>query len=159
MESSIALIESYKIDPKFIKFEITESVELEDVLRAKKIIDELQQIGIETSIDDFGVGYSSLSYLQELPFKEIKIDKSFVDDLANPRMNAVIKTIIQLSDNLNMVSVAEGIETEEQHLELKRLGCQVGQGYYYYKPMPTKQINELLDNEKKSFQQLKLSVK
>lgn len=147
VESSIALIESYKIDPKFIKFEITESVELEDVLRAKKIIDELQQIGIETSIDDFGVGYSSLSYLQELPFKEIKIDKSFVDDLANPRMNAVIKTIIQLSDNLNMVSVAEGIETEEQHLELKRLGCQVGQGYYYYKPMPIKQINELLDNE------------
>lgn len=147
VESSIALIESYKIDPKFIKFEITESVELEDVLRAKKIIDELQQLGIETSIDDFGVGYSSLSYLQELPFKEIKIDKSFVDDLANPRMNAVIKTIIQLSDNLNMVSVAEGIETEEQHLELKRLGCQVGQGYYYYKPMPIKQINELLDNE------------
>lgn len=97
--------------------------------------------------------------MQELPFKEIKIDKSFVDDLANPRMNAVIKTIIQLSDNLNMVSVAEGIETEEQHLELKRLGCQVGQGYYYYKPMPIKQINELLDNEKKSFQQLKLSVK
>lgn len=85
--------------------------------------------------------------MQELPFKEIKIDKSFVDDLANPRMNAVIKTIIQLSDNLSMVSVAEGIETEEQHLELKRLGCQVGQGYYYYKPMPIKQINELLDNE------------
>ncbi|WP_339262457.1 EAL domain-containing protein [Solibacillus sp. FSL W7-1472] len=150
VESSIALIESYKIDPKFIKFEITESVELENVIRAKKIIDELQQLGIETSIDDFGVGYSSLSYLQELPFKEIKIDKSFVDNLANPRMNAVIKTIIQLSDNLNMVSVAEGIETEEQHLELKRLGCQVGQGYYYYKPMLIEQINELLDQQLKT---------
>lgn len=110
----------------------------------------MQQLGIETSIDDFGVGYSSLSYLQELPFKEIKIDKSFVDNLANPRMNAVIKTIIQLSDNLNMVSVAEGIETEEQHLELKRLGCQVGQGYYYYKPMLIEQINELLDQQLKT---------
>lgn len=151
VESSIALIKSYNVDPKFIKFEITESVELENVLRAKKIIDELQQFGIATSIDDFGVGYSSLSYLQELPFKEIKIDKSFVDNLANPRMNAVIKTIIQLSNNLNMVSVAEGIETEEQHKELKRLGCQVGQGYYYYKPMPIEKINELLDNQLTSF--------
>lgn len=109
----------------------------------------MHQFGIETSIDDFGVGYSSLSYLQELPFKEIKIDKSFVDNLANPRMNAVIKTIIQLSDNLNMVSVAEGIETEEQHLELKRLGCQIGQGYYFYKPMPIEKINELLNSQLK----------
>src|SRR5690606_16993661 len=99
VESSIVINQSYNINPKFIKFEITESVELGAVLRAKQIIDELQRFGIETSIDDFGVGYSSLSYLQELPFKEIKIDKSFVDDLANPRMNAVIKTIIQLSDN------------------------------------------------------------
>lgn len=144
VENAIALIEKYSIDPKFIKFEITESVELDNVLRAKKIINELQQYGVATSIDDFGVGYSSLSYLQELPFEEIKIDKSFVDNLSNPRMNAVIKTIIQLSSNLNMVSVAEGIETEEQHNELEKLGCKIGQGYYYFKPMPIEQINELL---------------
>ncbi|MGN7476703.1 EAL domain-containing protein [Solibacillus silvestris] len=146
VENSVTLIEMYGVDPKYIKFEITESVELDNVLRAKKIINELQRFGIATSIDDFGVGYSSLSYLQELPFEEIKIDKSFVDNLSDPRMNAVIKTIIQLSNNLNMISVAEGIETEEQHLELKRLGCQIGQGYYYYKPMPIEQINVLLDN-------------
>ncbi|MEK4130590.1 EAL domain-containing protein [Solibacillus sp. FSL W8-0474] len=147
VESSVALIKKYSIDPKYIKFEITESVELDNVLRAKKIINELQHYGVATSIDDFGVGYSSLSYLQELPFEEIKIDKSFVDNLSNPRMNAVIKTIIQLSGNLNMISVAEGIETEDQHNELKKLGCNIGQGYYYYKPMPIEQINNLLADQ------------
>ncbi|MER1956420.1 MAG: EAL domain-containing protein [Solibacillus sp.] len=146
VESAVALIESYQVNPKYIKFEITESVELDNVKRAKKIINELKTYGIDTSIDDFGVGYSSLSYLQELPFEEIKIDKSFVDYLADSRMNAVVKTIIQLSKNLNMVSVAEGIETEEQHEELKRLGCQTGQGYYYYRPMPLDDIDKLLED-------------
>lgn len=145
VEKSLALIESYNIETKYIKFEITESTELDNILRAKKIINELKAIGIDTSIDDFGVGYSSLSYLQELPFEEIKIDKSFVDHLADSRMNAVVKTIIQLSKNLNMLSVAEGIETKEQHEELKRLGCQTGQGYYYYKPMTLSDVEKLLE--------------
>lgn len=146
VENSLALIKSFNIDPKYIKFEITESIELENVKRAKKIINELKANGIDTAVDDFGVGYSSLSYLQELPFEELKIDKSFVDNLADPRMNAVVKTIIQLTKNINMLSVAEGIETEEQHEELKRLGCQIGQGYYYFKPMPLEHINMLLDD-------------
>ncbi|MEK4700509.1 EAL domain-containing protein [Solibacillus sp. FSL R7-0668] len=146
VEKSLAIIESYNIEPKYIKFEITESTELDNILRAKKIINELKAIGIDTSIDDFGVGYSSLSYLQELPFEEIKIDKSFVDHLADSRMNAVVKTIIQLSKNLNMLSVAEGIETKEQHEELKRLGCQTGQGYYYYKPMTLSDVEKLLED-------------
>lgn len=146
VEKSLAIIESYNIEPKYIKFEITESTELDNILRAKKIINELKAIGIDTSIDDFGVGYSSLSYLQELPFEEIKIDKSFVDHLADSRMNAVVKTIIQLSKNLNMLSVAEGIETKEQHEELKRLGCQMGQGYYYYKPMTLSDVEKLLED-------------
>lgn len=144
IESSMQLVADYGIATHFIKFEITESVELENVVRAKKIINDLRKHGIATSIDDFGVGYSSLSYLQELPFEEIKIDKSFVDNLAEPRMNAVIKTIIQLSNSLTMVSVAEGIETKEQHLELKRLGCNCGQGYYYYRPMPLNDVDDLL---------------
>jgi PAS domain S-box-containing protein len=149
VESSIELIEKYRIHPKYIKFEITESIELENIVRAKRIINELNVYGIATSIDDFGVGYSSLSYLQQLPFEEIKIDKSFVDNIADERMNAVIKTIIQLSHNLNMVSVAEGIETEEQHLELKRLGCDCGQGYYYYRPMKLEDIDRLLEETRK----------
>ncbi|MEG0472653.1 MAG: EAL domain-containing protein [Solibacillus sp.] len=144
VENTIGFIRKYEIEPKYIKFEITESIELDNVMRAKKIINDLMKYGVATAIDDFGVGYSSLSYLQELPFEEIKIDKSFVDNLANPRMNAVIKTIIHLSRNLNMRSVAEGIETEAQHKELQQLGCDCGQGYYYYKPMPLREVDELL---------------
>lgn len=102
--------------------EITESIELENVLYAKQNIEKLRSIGIATSMDDFGVGYSSLGYLQELPFEEIKIDKSFTDSIAEPRMNAVVKTIIQLAADLEMKSVAEGVETEAQHEELKKSG-------------------------------------
>lgn len=139
------LIKKYDVDPKYLTFEITESMELEDIIYAKKIITELKDIGIATSIDDFGVGYSSLSYLQELPFEEIKIDKSFTDSIAEKRMYAVVKTIIQLAADLNMSSVAEGVETEAQHADLQEIGCNHGQGYYYYKPMKLEEVDQLLE--------------
>lgn len=145
VESMKLLITEYGVEPRYIKFEITESVELENMIRAKGIINELKEFGIAMSIDDFGVGYSSLGYLKELPFDEIKIDKSFIDYLSDERMNAVVRTLIQLSADLNMKSVAEGIETEAQHLELQKIGCQVGQGYYYYKPMTLTEVEQLLD--------------
>ncbi|WP_107838212.1 EAL and GGDEF domain-containing protein [Metasolibacillus meyeri] len=147
VENMKQLINEYGVEPRYIKFEITESVELENMIRAKGIINELKAFGIAMSIDDFGVGYSSLGYLKELPFDEIKIDKSFIDHLTDGRMNAVVRTLIQLSADLNMKSVAEGIETEEQHLELQKIGCQVGQGYYYYKPMTLSEVEQLLDYE------------
>ncbi|WP_042472093.1 sensor domain-containing protein [Bacillus ndiopicus] len=147
VESMKQIINEYGVEPQYIKFEITESVELENMIRAKGIISELKAFGIAMSIDDFGVGYSSLGYLKELPFDEIKIDKSFIDHLSDERMNAVVRTLIQLSANLNMKSVAEGIETEEQHLELQKIGCQVGQGYFYYKPMTLAEVEQLLDDE------------
>lgn len=139
------LIKKYDVDSKYITFEIIESMELEDIICAKKIINELKEIGIATSIDDFGVGYSSLSYLQELPFKEIKVDKSFTDSITETRMNAVVKTIIQLATDLDMLSVAEGVETEAQHKALQKIGCNVGQGYYYYKPMSLEDVDQLLE--------------
>ena len=100
--------------------------------------------GIATSMDDFGIGYSSLSYLQQLAFKEIKIDKSFIDHIEEKRMNAVVKSIVQLAEAVEMTSVAEGIETKEQHEKLLASGCQIGQGYYYYKPMPLDEIDRLI---------------
>jgi PAS domain S-box-containing protein len=138
------LMAEYDIDPNLICFEITESIELENMTRAKQIIEQLNHYGFKTSIDDFGIGYSSLSYLQQLPFGEIKIDKSFIDHITEKRMNAVVKSIVQLANAVEMVSVAEGIETEEQHNALKEIGCRIGQGYYYYKPMPFSAIDELI---------------
>ena len=147
VEDVVTLIKSYNVDCRYIKLEITESIELENVMRAKNIICELQKYGIETAVDDFGVGYSSLSYLQELPFDEIKIDKSFIDHLSNRRVNAIVKTLVQLATDLQMKCVAEGIETKEQHEQLCEIGCQYGQGYYFYKPMQLHEIDKILENE------------
>ena len=102
--------------------------------------------GIESSIDDFGVGYSSLSYLPQLPFSEIKIDRSFINEMAEPGMLAVVQTIIQLAKNINMRAIAEGIETKEQLTMLQQLGCPAGQGFYFYKPMPIEEAEKLLES-------------
>ena len=139
------LIEAYEVDPQYICLEVTESIELANLTRAKEILAELKALGIQTSMDDFGIGYSSLSYIQQLEFDELKIDKSFIDDVTNKRMNTVIKSIIQIAHSMGMSSVAEGIETEEQHHALLENGCLIGQGYYYYKPMPITEIEAIID--------------
>ena len=145
IEEFTDIVSHYNIDPSLIIVEVTESVELVDVLKAKKILKSLQSFGFKTSIDDFGVGFSSLSYLQQLPFNEIKIDRSFINTIEEADMSAVVQTIIQLANNLTMSSVAEGIETAAQYDSLKTMGCVTGQGYYFYKPMPLKEIDQLLE--------------
>ena len=131
----VSLIRRYKVPTHLIKLEVTESMELVDFSKAKDILSELRQYGIDCSIDDFGVGFSSLSYLQQLPFREIKIDRSFINAMDNPGMHAVVHTIVQLASNLQMNAVAEGIETSEQFESLKNMGCHTGQGYYFHKPL------------------------
>src|SRR5690606_16867823 len=125
----------YNVPPHYIKLEVTESIELVDFKNAKEILNQLRLMGIECSIDDFGIGFSSLSYLPQLPFSEIKIDRSFVSAMNEPGMYAIVQTIIQLAKNIQMRPIAEGIETEEQLAMLQQLGCPAGQGYYFYKPM------------------------
>ena len=139
------LFQQFSVPAKYIKFEVTESMELVDFKKAKEILTALNDIGIESSIDDFGVGYSSLSYLPQLPFSEIKIDRSFINEMAEPGMFAVVQTIIQLANNINMRSIAEGIETKEQLAMLQQLGCPAGQGFYFYKPMPIEEAEKLLE--------------
>ncbi|RHW38536.1 phosphodiesterase [Lysinibacillus yapensis] len=141
----ISLVEEYEIPPEFIKIEITESAQLMDLDKAKEILSELKMLGYESSIDDFGVGFSSLSYLQQLPFSEIKIDRSFINNISNAEMHAVVQTIVQLAENLRMQVVAEGIETAEQFSILQKMGCKSGQGYYFFKPMSLEQAENLLD--------------
>lgn len=140
-------VDRYNIDHRLIKVEVTESIELNDMQRAKDVISELTELGFDVSIDDFGVGYSSLSYLQQLPFREIKIDRSFINNLIDQRMHAVMRTIVQLSKDLSLRSVAEGIETPEQQQKMIDIGCDIGQGYYFYRPMPLEEINVILQNQ------------
>ncbi|MER2089179.1 MAG: EAL domain-containing protein [Sporosarcina sp.] len=138
------LANRYDLSPSHIMLEITESIGLVDLQRAKTIFKELIAAGFELSVDDFGVGFSSLSYLPQLPLSELKIDRSFISALDEPDTLAVVRTIIQLAENLNLSTVAEGIE-QERHIEvLRNLGCKVGQGFYYYKPMPLDEIDRLL---------------
>ncbi len=130
------LTDQYGIAPQWIQLEITERIGFVDIEVANKVFKYLKQCGFTTSIDDFGTGYSSLSYLQKLPIEELKIDRSFISNMNEPGTLAIIHTIIQLAENLNMKAVAEGIETEKERQTLLDIGCKVGQGYLFYKPMP-----------------------
>jgi diguanylate cyclase (GGDEF)-like protein len=125
------------LPPERLKLEITESVFINDMRNVKQLIDTLKKMGVTLSLDDFGTGYSSLSYLRTLGFDELKIDRSFVSEIGtNKRSLAVTHTIIQLARTLDMKTVAEGIETEEQARLLTAMGCSCGQGYHFGRPAP-----------------------
>ncbi|NLY80836.1 MAG: EAL domain-containing protein [Lysinibacillus sp.] len=148
VEDFLSLVNKYQIEPDYIKIEVTESFELFDFEKAKEILTKLKEHGYESSIDDFGVGFSSLSYLQRLPFSEFKIDRSFINDIHDNGMHAVVKTIVQLANSLDMHSVAEGIETLNQYQKLLDIGCHTGQGYYFHKPMPIEEAEKLINTIK-----------
>jgi diguanylate cyclase (GGDEF)-like protein/PAS domain S-box-containing protein len=128
-----------------LRLEITESVFFEYQDRAIEMLDRLRLLGIETDIDDFGTGYSNLGYLVRLPISTLKIDRSFVGMMGeNDANREVIRTVISLASNLGLKVVAEGIETEEQRNDLAILGCDLGQGYLYAKPMSAEDFSDYL---------------
>jgi diguanylate cyclase (GGDEF)-like protein/PAS domain S-box-containing protein len=132
-------------DPSRLKLELTESVVLTDVKDVVSKMHELKALGIRLSLDDFGTGYSSLSYLKQLPLDQLKIDQSFVRDMISEPNDAVmVKTIIDMAKNFRLNVIAEGVETEAQMLFLKQMGCMSYQGYYFSKPVPIEQFENLL---------------
>ena len=141
------IIEKTGINPKMLDLEITESVLMNNPEKWVLLFDKIKKMGIYLSIDDFGTGYSSLSYLREFPIDELKIDKSFVNDLPYEKDACVIaKTIIVLAKSLGFKIVAEGVETEEQMLYLKDAGCDMIQGYFYSKPLSFDKLRDYLKN-------------
>jgi diguanylate cyclase (GGDEF)-like protein len=132
-----------KIDPRLLEIEVTESIAMNVNVDVSSRLIEMKKIGMSVAIDDFGTGYSSLSRLHELPIDVLKIDKKFVDDIFGSEKNrAVINSIIDLAKNLNLKIVAEGAEIKEQVDFLKAKQCDYIQGYYYYKPLTAKELNE-----------------
>ncbi|MFT5045572.1 MAG: diguanylate cyclase (GGDEF)-like protein, partial [Porticoccaceae bacterium] len=124
------------LDPKYLEIELTESLLLQDGEKGIQILKDMKELGIQVAIDDFGTGFSSLSYLKRLPVDKLKIDKSFVDDLATDSGDAAIVTaIITLSHNLNLTVVAEGVETQEQYDILRSYKCNEAQGYLISRPL------------------------
>jgi len=135
-----ATLKKYDVAPQLIEVEITES-SMTNVHETFSILTELKQLGVYVSVDDFGTGYSSLSYLKRYPIDIIKIDQSFIADIAKDDKNeAIIKAIISMSHNLGLEVIAEGIEEPSQVAFLKRHRCQKGQGYLYNKPLPVESI-------------------
>ncbi|TYS90425.1 EAL domain-containing protein [Rossellomorea aquimaris] len=124
-----------QFDPDRLELEITESI-MQDFEKSTKVLNKLKKLGVIISMDDFGTGYSSLNNLRHLPIDSIKIDKSFVDDnMEDSNQVSIVKAIIDMSRNMNFTTIAEGIETENQVLFLKRNACQVGQGYHFSRPL------------------------
>lgn len=143
----ISIIKRYGISPTNVELEITESVfidNMEEIIRKMKI---LKDFGIRFSMDDFGTGFSSLSYLRELPIDTLKIDKSFVDDVVTDGSTRTIaESIIDLSKKLGFDTIAEGVEQEVQYSLLKNIGCENIQGFYLGKPMSFEDIDQLLSD-------------
>ena len=130
-------------DPRHLILEITESMLVGDVEATVVKMQALKESGVRFSIDDFGTGYSSLAYIKRLPISEIKIDRSFVQDmLENPNDSVLVSTIIGLSRQLNLEVVAEGVETEAMRDALLANGCHLFQGYFFSRPVPTGEFEE-----------------
>jgi diguanylate cyclase (GGDEF)-like protein/PAS domain S-box-containing protein len=142
-----ALLES-GIDPSLLELELTESSLMQNTEATISTLLALKARGIELSIDDFGTGYSSLAYLQRFPIDKVKIDIAFVKNITGGLTQMTIaQTIIQMADSLNMKSIAEGVETAEQHAYLRHHGCNEMQGYFFSHPLALKEVEELLMNE------------
>ncbi|MEL6929164.1 MAG: bifunctional diguanylate cyclase/phosphodiesterase [Cyanobacteria bacterium J06600_6] len=124
------------LDPSCLKLEITERVLIESEAVTQKNLQAIEKSEIKLSIDDFGTGYSSFSYLRSLPIDNLKIDRSFIENIdCNQESLEIVKTIITLAHTLGMDTIAEGIETEEQMEILKTMNCEMAQGYYFAKPL------------------------
>ena len=140
-----AILRSHEISPTSLELEITETTLMENPNRTIKILDQLYALGLHLAIDDFGTGYSSLSALQQFPISTLKIDKSFVRDVAiNPDDATIVSTIIQMGRNMNLDVVAEGVESEDQLNVLQRLECSFVQGLLFGDPMSSDNYVELL---------------
>jgi diguanylate cyclase (GGDEF)-like protein len=138
----------HKVPADLISFEVTESAAMEDPKASLRIFERLADIGVQLSIDDFGTGYSSLSYLRKLPARQLKIDRSFIQDLDKEEdARAIVRAVVKLAHALGLAVVAEGVETEAQRGILRRLGCDEMQGYLFARPMPAAKLSEWADGE------------
>jgi diguanylate cyclase len=132
-----SILKETNFNPEFLDIEITESMAMKDIDHAIYIFEQLRELGISISLDDFGKGYSSLNHIKELPITRLKIDGSFIKDVPNdPEAIIIIKTILAMANTLNLTSIAEHVETKEQIDFLKTLNCDEMQGYFFTPPMP-----------------------
>ena len=147
------MVRAAGVDPRLVELEVTEGVIVESTGGAREAIDAIHELGVNIVIDDFGTGYSGLTYLKRLPIAKVKIDQSFVRDLTiDPDDAAIVTAIVAMAHSLGVDVVAEGVETEQQALELKRLGCHRAQGFLLGRPMPPEAAASLVRASSESSQ-------
>lgn len=138
------ITQKYGVDPSQIVLEVTEGISIENIDEMADVIRELHNMGFTVSMDDFGSGYSSLNILKDLAIDELKLDKVFLSETREEEKGAVImKNIISLAKELHITTVAEGIETKDQEEFLKGIHCDIGQGYYYSRPIPVEKFVDM----------------
>jgi EAL domain-containing protein (putative c-di-GMP-specific phosphodiesterase class I) len=147
VEVLLMLLDKYHVMPYEIEIEITESVLIDNFSAVSEKLRCLREHGVRISLDDFGTGFSSLSYLKKLPIDTLKIDKSFIDTVLTDSATRIItESIINMVKTLGFESVAEGVEEENQYDYLQVIGCDIIQGYYFGKPLPVEGIEKILDS-------------
>jgi EAL domain-containing protein (putative c-di-GMP-specific phosphodiesterase class I) len=132
------------LPPSRLKLEITEGVVLENSEAVAGVLHALRELGVQLGLDDFGMGYSALGYLQHFPFQTIKIDRTFVSGLQERGNTEIIRAIVTLAAGLQMDVTAEGVETVDQMNRLKELACECAQGFYFHEPLTTEAAREIL---------------
>lgn len=137
------ILESTAMPASDLRLEVTESSLMSNPDTAQTTMLALQNLGVGLHMDDFGTGYSSLNHLHRYPFDTLKIDRSFVQEIEQKNSSEIVRTILDLARSLDMDVVAEGIETAEQAERLQSLGCHLGQGYYYARPMAAEDVSAL----------------
>jgi diguanylate cyclase (GGDEF)-like protein/PAS domain S-box-containing protein len=144
------ILEASRLPAGQLTLEVTETVYMENIDQVRATLDAIDRLGVSIALDDFGTGYSSLSYVHTLSFEVLKIDRSFVKNLPDQSALALIRAMLGIAASLDITPLAEGIETQEQFLLLKSLGCKLGQGYLFSPPVPAAQFQELLEKQHKS---------
>jgi EAL domain-containing protein (putative c-di-GMP-specific phosphodiesterase class I) len=135
------ILRDFSISPTSLELEITESAAMENAHQTVTLLKRLRAMGIELSIDDFGTGYSSLNYLKLFPIQRLKLDHSFVRDMEDDSNDAAIcSATISLAHSLGLGLLAEGVETAAQYKVLRRMGCDLAQGYYFSRPVPANEV-------------------
>jgi predicted signal transduction protein with EAL and GGDEF domain len=145
------ILDETGLDPHYLGLEVTESTAMSDVQATAATLEDLQGLGVRAIIDDFGTGYSSLSYLERLPVDYVKIDRSFVGGLGKEPGAAVLASgVISLAHALGLRVIAEGVETDEQLEQLREMGCDLAQGFYFAKPLSGEEAAALLETHSSS---------
>lgn len=148
LDHILSIIDRNRVPHRYIEIELTETTSDVEFKDLKRIVKGLQDAGISTSVDDFGIGYSSLNLIREIPWDILKVDKNFLpkdESATHNRQNVMFRHVVNMAREIGLTCVAEGVETKEQVCVLRNNGCDIAQGFYFDKPLPVREFERRLE--------------